>query len=180
MFGLLIMSLHADHVAEHGFQGEFISNAKCYLRHVVASLYKTGGGYECRAPKIAALVKTQRELLARVDALSGLPTNPLDELIDELGGPDNVAEMTGRATRIVRRPADRTSRSRSRGKAKANTKATTVLEYERRDKGGRNGSDTVNITERKNFQDGKKLVAIISDAASTGVSLQADRRVAMA
>ncbi|CAM9264286.1 unnamed protein product [Choristocarpus tenellus] len=76
----------------------------------------------------------------------------LDGLIDDLGGPDAVAEMTGRRGRLVRRGGN--------------------LRYELRHE-NENQETSLNIRERKMFMDGKKHVAIISDAASTGVSLHA-------
>ena len=67
-----------------------------------------------------------------------------------------VAEMTGRSQRSVR-------------------SSDGQWHLERRSKVDRE-AETINIEERKKFQGGHKLVAIISEAASSGISLQADRR----
>lgn len=49
------------------------------------------------------LVTGAEDLLERAEALV-LPKNPLDDLIERLGGPDAVAEMTGRQKRMERQP----------------------------------------------------------------------------
>ncbi|XP_024463441.2 protein FORGETTER 1 isoform X1 [Populus trichocarpa] len=86
-----------------------------------------------------------------------LPNNPLDDIIDQLGGPDNVAEMTGRRGMLVRATSG---------------KGVTYLPRNSKDV----TMEMVNMHEKQLFMDGKKLVAIISEAGSAGVSLQADRR----
>ncbi|KAK1374202.1 Protein strawberry notch like [Heracleum sosnowskyi] len=86
-----------------------------------------------------------------------LPLNPLDDIIVQLGGPEKVAEITGRRHRLVRASNGIAVRYEPR-----NTKDVTM--------------EMVNINEKQSFMDGKKLVAIISEAGSAGVSLQADRR----
>ena len=44
----------------------------------------------------------KNDLLRQINGLGKrLPANTLDQLIDELGGTDNVAEMTGRKGRVV-------------------------------------------------------------------------------
>ena len=45
----------------------------------------------------------KQKLLQEIRALEErLPFNSLDSLIDQLGGPNNVSELTGRSVRIVR------------------------------------------------------------------------------
>ncbi|KAK7494073.1 hypothetical protein BaRGS_00014731 [Batillaria attramentaria] len=96
------------------------------------------------------------ELLNLIERLGDkLPPNTLDQLIDELGGPENVAEMTGRKGRVVQSDEGIQYESRS--------ESDVPLEI-------------LNLTEKQRFMDGEKNVAIISEAASSGISLQADRR----
>ncbi|XP_074000099.1 protein strawberry notch isoform X3 [Rhodnius prolixus] len=98
----------------------------------------------------------KEELLAKIEQLGeSLPPNTLDQLIDELGGPENVAEMTGRKGRVVQTEDGIQYESRS--------EVDVPLE-------------TLNLTEKQRFMDGLKDVAIISEAASSGISLQSDRR----
>ncbi|XP_053437416.1 protein strawberry notch homolog 2 isoform X1 [Nycticebus coucang] len=102
--------------------------------------------------------RLKQDLLAKVRLLGqDLPVNTLDELIDKLGGPERVAEMTGRKGRIVSRPD---------GTVAFESRAEQGLSI-----------DHVNLREKQRFMSGEKLVAIISEASSSGISLQADRRV---
>lgn len=100
----------------------------------------------------------KEELLRKIDRLGEkLPPNTLDQLIDELGGPENVAEMTGRKGRVVQ-TEDGSIQYESR------SEQDVPLE-------------TLNLTEKQRFMNSEKDVAIISEAASSGISLQSDRRV---
>ncbi|KAM0733955.1 Protein strawberry notch [Formica fusca] len=99
----------------------------------------------------------KEELLSQIETLGErLPPNTLDQLIDELGGPENVAEMTGRKGRVVQTEDG-------------------AIQYESRSEVDV-PLETLNLTEKQRFMDGEKTVAIISEAASSGISLQSDRR----
>ena len=84
-----------------------------------------------------------------------MPGNALDLLVAHFGV-SQLAEMTGRKMRFVT-ASDGTTRREPRAE---------------------NGvsADQVNIEEKKAFLSGRKPVAVISDAASSGISLHADPR----
>ena len=112
---------------------------------------------EAGAP-VEEAVRLKAEMLEEAEGLS-LPACALDVILAELGGPACVAEMTGRKGRMVRNERGRWG-------------------YQPRAKPESGEMDNLNVSECKAFMEARKLVAIISDAASTGISLQADRRVA--
>lgn len=125
----------------------------------------SGGGINMaavrsQAPPRSAIERAcsmKEELLTQIEALGErLPPNTLDQLIDELGGPENVAEMTGRKGRVVQTEDG-------------------AIQYESRSEVDV-PLETLNLTEKQRFMDGEKTVAIISEAASSGISLQSDRR----
>eukprot|EP00736_Rhodelphis_marinus_P007121 Rmarinus@m.14314 len=142
---------------------------------IVIGLQSTGEAALERAASLMsrsrALVSTARECIVQFATLAfsspkrddfierarqlDLPPCPLDEVIEELGGPSKVAELTGRRTRMVRTGDSFTCVPRA----------------------SQDGDlDMLNVREKELFMKGQKLIAIISDAASTGLSLHADQR----
>ena len=106
------------------------------------------------------------QVLQRLSTLD-LPPNPLDQIIDELGGPSKIAEMTGRSHRLERNEHGSFEYVRRRYCDDAQNAEMSRLE---------DAGERVNIQEQVAFQHGVKDVAIISEAASAGISLHADRR----
>jgi len=94
------------------------------------------------------MTKIKEELLAKLHSLQ-LPDNPIDELIHTFGGPSKVAEVTGRSNRLVM--------DREKGKFMVDRRVP------KKD----------NNIECDAFMRGRKKIAIISEAASTGISLHA-------
>jgi hypothetical protein len=121
-------------------------------------------------PPIPELVEKRNRLLEAILDLA-LPPNPLDDLIDRLGGVDNVAEMTGRSGRILRNKNGQYRYVKRFGGPSKQKSYALSMPVSREDE-----QDRLNIVEKRKFMEGKKSVAIISDAASTGISLHADRR----
>jgi len=100
-------------------------------------------------------VAVRDEMLDRLSDLT-IPDSPLDQILNNFG-PAKVAEITGRSRRLIRDPK------------------TGKREWLRRSSKGVPQS-AVNTHEMDQFQSGKKRVAVISGAGSTGISLHAWKR----
>ncbi|MBK8200428.1 MAG: strawberry notch family protein [Acidobacteria bacterium] len=99
----------------------------------------------------AKAVRMKEALIDRVASIK-VPQGPLEMLLDHFGI-EAVAEVTGRKRRFVMKRDQKTN----------------VL---RRMEDIRPGS--ANLTESKDFQDGKKRILVFSDAGGTGASYHAD------
>ena len=117
-------------------------------------------GAAARQRLLSGSLRGLKEELLREAASLSLPDNPLDQLIHALGGTEKVAELTGRKMKLVYDAAD----GRARMVKRAKELDVTVAR--------------VNMAEKEAFMNGQKMVAIISEAASSGISLHADRRFA--
>ena len=145
------------------------------LDQLIVRVYPIHANEEVRDPKTGKTswrpvldaddkpVIDKRALAAREalrDSLTdiNIPDNPIDQIIEhfEKQG-QGVAELTGRKRRIEKNALTGKKEIRKR-------KAEGVA------------SKRTNLAETQAFQDGTKRIAIISDAASTGISLHADRR----
>ncbi|XP_048197755.1 protein strawberry notch homolog 2 isoform X2 [Perognathus longimembris pacificus] len=168
--GVIRISDDSSTESDPGLDSDFNSSPESLVDDDVVIVDATGLPVDDRGPLcppqrdphgpgvLERVERLKQDLLAKVRALGReLPVNTLDELIDQLGGPECVAEMTGRKGRVVSRPD---------GTVAFESRAEQGLSI-----------DHVNLREKQRFMSGEKLVAIISEASSSGVSLQADRRV---
>jgi len=101
-----------------------------------------------------AAVEEREALIAQIDRDLHMPENPLDSLVNALGGTKAVAEITGRKERYD----SSTGKFVPRGDPKAS-------------------KDDKNLFEMRDFQNGTKRVAILSSAGGTGISLHAGNDV---
>jgi len=124
------------------------------------------------------LVGRRDSFLGRITTMN-LPPNALDDIIDQLGGPGQVAELTGRSSRIVRVTDGKNDHNSKNGndvsyrhekrKTESLSSTSSAATFSSTE------SERLNVEERAHFTEGTKTVAVISDASSTGISLHAER-----
>ena len=135
----------------------------------------------------------------------------MDDLIDRLGGPSCVAEMSGRShcslkerkakpgvrrfdanfplltltsdfhrpelsPQVLQDPTGTVKQLRRGPGSQSRKRARELSSRERGDRGDRGAGASVNVAEQRAFQSGAKTCAVITEAASAGISLHSDRR----
>ncbi len=110
---------------------------------------------------------TLRSQLLETIQILDLPPN---DIIDRLGGVENVAEMTGRTGRVLWNKSGKYKYVKRVGGSSKQNYGLSIPGSAEAD------NDRLNIVEKRSWMDSEKLVAIISDAASTGISLHTDSR----
>lgn len=108
----------------------------------------------------AEAVAMRDALLGELEEKLQLPDNPLDQIIIHFGE-GAVAEITGRDKRIIEDPE------------------TGQRRYVKRAREGV-GMDKASQDEMESFQSGRKRIAIISQSASTGISLHSELKPLLA
>ncbi|XP_064538491.1 titin homolog isoform X2 [Drosophila montana] len=109
--------------------------------------------------EVKRCISARDKFLLKIQQLSRrMPPNTVDKIIADLGGPSEVAELTKRRGRVVK-TGDLSYKYELRGDTETNM-------------------DMLNYAERQAFMDDRKKVAIISEAASSGISLHSDQTVA--
>jgi hypothetical protein len=122
-------------------------------RPIKVPVFREGPDGE-KIPVINPQAKAERDaLLKEIHDNLHMPQNPLDELVQAMGGRNKVAELTGRK-KIYDRDTDKFI---PRGDPNV-------------------PQEQYNLVEMAKFQAGEKLVAVISGAAGTGISLHASNQ----
>ena len=81
-------------IRQDGWDGTFFSTTYSFLRQIIEKTFMVGDEFEHYHKPIEELVDARQQLRDKLSALKPkLPNNPLDLIIDDLGGPSKVAEM---------------------------------------------------------------------------------------
>ena len=141
--------------AQEGVDDGLASSAEVLLKRFIETNYKP------------ADAEAKSKVLQQIKALK-LPPNPLDDIIDQLGGHSKVAEITSRKERMERHSKIFfVIRKHTDGSASSSTRLqdevwVSVPRHETK------------ASALQSFQDGTKMTAILSDAGGVGIGLHSD------
>jgi hypothetical protein len=143
----MLVNLVKENYPVQQWRDDVDDNGKPVKRPVYEINPETGAEIPVNNPQAIA---ERDALIEEINRDLHLPENPLDILINGLGGPNEVAELTGRKEYY----------DRATGKFVPRGDPNTARKQ-------------VNILEQRAFMSGKKRVAVLSNAAGTGISLHA-------